>query len=83
MIELIFPNMWSMVATCFGYLVWILLVRGFLVNGSPEREAEVAAWIIWSSLFHLIILLFYSISTRLFWQGVLVLVPVMMVFMIG
>ncbi len=83
LIELTFPNVWNVAATCLGYLLWILLIKCFLLNGSPEWEAEVAGWMIWSSLFHVVILLFYSISNRQFWQGVMVLTPVMMFFILG
>ena len=83
LIELTFPNVWTVVATCLGYLIWILLIKGFVLTGVPEWEAEVAKWIMWSSLFHVVMHIFLGVCTRLYWQSIMVLVPVMMFFILA
>lgn len=79
-IELTFRNIWTIGGTIFGYMVWILLTYGILLKGSPEREAEIAGWIIWSCLLHSVMILFLGIYTKYYWQGVLFLVVVGMTF---
>lgn len=81
--ELTFPNIWTACSTFFGYTLWILMVRVFLLAGSPEREAEIARWIMWSALLYAVMLIFYGITTRFYWRGLIFIVVAALAVMFG
>lgn len=83
LLELTFSNIWTVCSILFGYMIWILLIIGFVLSWSPEREAEVARCMIWSCLLHVSMLLFSSISTRLYWQGIIFIAIAAMSIMLG
>lgn len=69
-LEQTFRNIWTIGSAFFGYVVWILMVRLLYVpDGSSEKEAEIAGWIIWSSLLHIVMFLFLGIYQKYYWQG--------------
>ncbi|MBQ9140928.1 MAG: hypothetical protein IJX63_03940 [Lachnospiraceae bacterium] len=73
LLEQTFRNVWTIAGTAFGCMSWILLTYGILLLNSPEREAEIAGAMIWSSLLHIAMFLFMGVYTKYYWQGVAIM----------